>query len=176
MTRFLRAFADRVDAVSTRVGTAAAWLVPVLVLVMIVNVVLRYGLGRGFIELEELQWHLYSAGFLLAYAYTYVADEHVRVDLVHARLSPRTRAWIEIAGCLLLLLPFTVIVGVSAWDFFWQSWQTGERSSMPSGLPARWIIKLVLFFSISLLGVQALAVAARRALLLFGEPREDEAR
>jgi len=88
----------------------AAALQPILVAVLIANVVLRYGLGRGFIELEELQWHLYAASFLLAFAEVCARDEHVRVDLLRARLSARARAWIDFLGNLLLLLPFTLIL------------------------------------------------------------------
>ena len=171
MAEPLLRFAAAVEAVTRRTGTTAAWLYPVLVAVLVVNVALRYGFGRGFIELEELQWHLFSAAFLLGFAYTYAEDEHVRVDLLHARLSRRSKAWIELLGCLLLLLPFTLIVSVSAWDFFWQSWQMGERSVMPSGLPARWLIKFVLFLSVALLALQALAVAARSLGTLLGQRR-----
>lgn len=167
MRRALLRFADAVDALSTRVGQASAWLQPLLVLVLVVNVALRYGLGRGFIELEELQWHLYAAGFLLAFAWACVMDDHVRVDLLRARMSRRGRAWVELLGSLLLLLPFTVIVSASAWEFFWQAWITGERSSMPSGLPSRWIIKGVLFVALVLLGLQAAATAARNAAELL---------
>lgn len=159
-------FSRGIDALSTRVGTAVAWLYPVLVAVLLVNVVLRYGFGIGSIELEELQWHLYAAAFLLAYAYTYAVDEHVRVDVISARLSPRARARIELLGSLLLLLPFTTIVAAYALDFFWQSWLLAERSAMPSGLPIRWVIKFVLFAALVLLALQALAVAGRSFLAL----------
>ena len=172
MTASLLRFAKAVEGVSVRVGEAAAWLYPVLVVVLIVNVALRYGLGRGFIELEELQWHLYAAGFLLAYAYASVRDDHVRVDLLHARFSPRAKAWVELLGSLLLLLPFAAVTAWSAWDFVAESWAMGESSSMPSGLPARWIIKFVLFFSLCLLGAQALATAARHGATLLGAPPE----
>ena len=165
-----------IERLSLLVGNGAAWLYPLLVVVLIVNVGLRYGLGIGSIELEELQWHLYAAAFLLCFASTYVADAHVRVDLFHAGFSVRTRAWIELVGAGLFLLPFTVIVGLSAFDFFWQSWLLGERLAMPSGLPARWVIKLVLFAALALLGLQALAVALRNGLFLFGRPPEDPAR
>ncbi len=167
-------FSTAVDALSTAVGHAAAWLYPVLVAVLVVNVALRYGLGQGFIELEELQWHLYAAAFLLGMAYTYAVDEQVRVDLIHARLSPRARAWVELLGSLLLLLPFTAIVTVSAFDFFLRSWQLGERSPMPSGLPARWVIKLVLFVALGLLALQSLATAARQLRVLWPERSNEE--
>lgn len=165
-------FAGAIDALSRRVGQAASWLYPVLVAVLIVNVAMRYGLGLGSIELEELQWHLFAAAFLLAFAYTYAEDEHVRVDLLHARFSARTRAWIELLGCLLLLLPFTVITSVHAFEFFWSSWLVSERSAMPSGLPARYVIKFVLFASITLLALQTLAVALRNGIFLLRGQRD----
>jgi TRAP-type mannitol/chloroaromatic compound transport system permease small subunit len=167
----LERFADAVDAISTRVGTASSWLYPALVAVLILNVVLRYGFGRGSIELEELQWHLYSAAFLLGFAYTYAVDEHVRVDLIRNRLSARTREWIELGGALLLLAPLCSILTYHAFEFFWFSWTLGERSAMPSGLPARWVIKGVLVAALALLGLQALGVAARSAARIRG-PRE----
>jgi len=95
-------------------------------------------------------------------------DEHVRVDIVHERLSPRARAWVELLGTLILLLPFAAITAYHAWGFFWQSWLLGERSPMPSGLPGRYVIKGVLFVALSLLALQAAAVAARSAAFLGG--------
>ncbi len=161
MPALLERFADAVDALTTRVADAASWLQPVLVGVLALNVTLRYGFGRGSIELEELQWHLFAATVLLALAGTYARDAHVRVDLLHARMGPRGRAWVELLGSLLLLLPFALIVGFWAWDFLLRSWELGERSPMPSGLPARWIIKGVFFTGMILLALQALATAAR---------------
>jgi TRAP-type mannitol/chloroaromatic compound transport system permease small subunit len=163
-------FARGVDALATRVGTAAAWLYPLLVVVLVANVVLRYGFGIGSIELEELQWHLYAAAFLLGWAYTYVADEHVRVDVLRGRLSAQGRARVELLGSLLLLFPFAAILVFYAADFFWRSWRLAERSSMPSGLPARWVIKLVLLVALLLLALEALAVAARSLLALRRGP------
>ena len=159
-------FAGRVEGLSRAAGALAGWLYPLLLAVLIVNVALRYGLGRGYIELEELQWHLFAAAFLLALADTQAAGEHVRVDLLRGRLRPRARAGVELAGALLLLLPFCLIVGAWSFDFFWRSLLLAERSEMPSGLPARYAIKGVLFVSLALLALQALADAARSAARL----------
>ena len=166
----LLSFAERVDALSTRVGEAAAWLYPALVAVLLVNVVARYGFGRGSIELEELQWHLCSAAFLLGLAYTYAADEHVRVDLLHARLGPRGRARVELLGALVLLLPFSTFLTFEAFAFFARAFALGERSPMPSGLPARWVIKLALCLALGLLSLQGLAAAARSLTTLRAPP------
>ena len=167
-------------ALFNRAVDAVVWLVRVVALlqatalfgIVILTVVMRYGFGRGFIELEELQWHLFAAGFLLAFAYTYAVDEHVRVDLLRARFSPRTRAWIELLGCLGLLLPFCLIVAFDAWGFFWSSFTIGERSGNPSGLPARYLIKGVLFAAMVLLALQALGVAARNLATLRARETE----
>lgn len=153
-----------IDAVNTAVGRLAAWLYPLLVLLVLLHVVLRYLFGLNLIELEELHWHVYAAAFLLCYGYTYVMNEHVRVDLVSTHWSARTRAWVEIAGVLALLLPFTLILTWYAIDFFWQSWALRERSEMPGGLPGRYVLKLVLLVSLVLLTLQGLAVAARAYL------------
>ena len=164
MRTALERAATGIDAVNTAVGRVAAWLYPLLVLLVLLHVVLRYAFGLNLIELEELHWHLYAAAFLLCYGYTYAMNEHVRVDLMSAHWSPRTRAWVEIAGVLLLLLPFTLILTWYAIDFFWQSWALRERSEMPGGLPGRYVLKFVLLISLMLLTLQGVAVAARAYL------------
>jgi TRAP-type mannitol/chloroaromatic compound transport system permease small subunit len=153
--------AGAVDATNVAVGRLAAWLYPLLVVLVIVHVVLRYAFGLNLIELEELHWHVYAAAFLLCYGYAYVTDDHVRVDLLHAAWSPRTRAWVELLGALGLLLPFTLILAWYAVDFFWQSWTYRERSEMPGGLPARYVLKFVLLAALVLLALQGAAVAVR---------------
>ena len=165
--RALERAASSVDALSGAAGRAGAWLQPLLVAVLAANVALRYGLGRGFIELEELQWHLFAASVLLGLAWVQARDGHVRVDLLRGRLSPRGRAAVDLAGHALLLLPFAAIATAQAWELFARSFAQGERSPMPSGLPARWAIKGVLAFALALLALQALASALRslRALL-----------
>lgn len=166
--RSLRRIADAIDGVSRAVGRAVAWVYPVLVLVVVLNVVMRYGFSRGMIELEEVQWHLYSVGFLLAFAYAYQMDDHVRVDVLSSRFSERTRAVIELVGCVGLLIPFLAILSHYSFDFFWRSWLIRETSDMPSGLPARYVIKSVLFAGLFLLMLQAVSVAIRKFLFLVG--------
>jgi TRAP-type mannitol/chloroaromatic compound transport system permease small subunit len=162
----LKRAAAGIDAVNTAIGRAVAWLYPVLVLLILVHVVLRYVFNLNLIELEELHWHVYAAAFLLAYGYTYVANEHVRVDLLYTNWSVRTKARVEIAGALVLLLPFTLILSYYAVDFFWQSWALRERSEMPGGLPGRYVLKFVLLVALVLLSLQGVAIALRSWLAL----------
>ena len=165
-----------VDTFNTWVGKAASWLYPLLMIVIVFNVILRYVFGIGSIELEEVQWHLYSAAFLLAFAYTYVDDAHVRVDVVYATLSPRKQAWVDLFGCLFLLLPFAGFLLYFSVPYFLDSWAFGERSDMPSGLPARYIIKGVLCIGMAMLFVQGISIAIQKALFLAGYRRSEVAR
>ena len=163
-------FAGAVDAFSVRVGQVASWLYPILMLVIVVNVILRYVFSIGSIELEEVQWHLYSMAFLLGFAYAYVDDAHVRVDVLHTRFSPRRKAQVEILGCIFLLLPFAGLLVYYSWPYFLESWAFNERSDMPSGLPARYVIKLVLVIGFAMLFAQGVAVLARKTAFLMTHP------
>jgi TRAP-type mannitol/chloroaromatic compound transport system permease small subunit len=142
-----------------------------LLLAIVANVTLRYVFGAGRVEFEELQWHLYALGFLAGLSYGVQADAHIRVDVVSERLSPRTRAWIDLYGTLLLLLPFVALIVVYGVPFAWHAWESGEISPSPGGLPYRWIIKASLPLGFALLGLATCARIARVSSLLFGRAR-----
>jgi TRAP-type mannitol/chloroaromatic compound transport system permease small subunit len=148
----------RIDPFITWIGESISWIWLLLLLTIVFNVVLRYAFGQGRIELEEIQWHLYSTGFLLGIGYTFQLDGHVRVDIVHERLSPRTQGWLELYGILLCVLPFTALILVFSVPFVASSYALSEVSVSPGGLPFRWVIKSVLFIGFSLL---LLAIVSR---------------
>ena len=133
------------------IGAVFSWLWLVLLCVIILNVVLRYVFHQGMIELEELQWYLYAVAWLVGLSYTFIADGHVRVDVVFERLSFRKQLWLELLGLLLLFLPFVCFVMYYCLPFVELSWQTNERSTSANGLGARWLIKGFLLFSFFLL-------------------------
>ena len=165
------AISRRLDGWITRLGNSLAWLWMVLLLVIVANVVLRYAFGEGRIEFEEIQWHLYSVGFLLGLGYALQSDDHVRVDVVHERLSPRAQAWIELYGIVLLLLPFCTLILIYAVPFVSFSWAMDEVSASPGGLPLRWLIKAMLPIGFALLAMAAISRLIRVWCFLFGVPR-----
>ena len=160
--------ANAIDRLILRFGHFLSWANFVLILVIVVQVTLRYGFGRGMVALEELEWHLYAVAFMFGLAYAVVTDAHVRVDLISSRMNPTTRAWVEILGILVLLLPFIVIVVIYGWEFFVSSWARHERSLAPMGLPYRWVIKAVIPLSFILLGLAALTRLIRTFQMLKG--------
>ena len=139
------------DRVVYAVGEVFHWIWIALLAVIIINVILRYVFSRGMIELEELQWYLYAVGWLIGLSYTFISDDHVRVDVLHEKLSYRGKLWFEMGGLLLLFLPFVLFVVIYAVPFVELSWETNERSTSANGLPARWLVKGFLLFSFVLL-------------------------
>ena len=156
-----------VDPWLRRLGAASSWLWLVLLLVVVLNVLLRYAFGEGRIEFEELQWHLYAVGFLVALATGVEADVHVRVDVLAERFTPRTRAWVDLYGLLLLFLPFVALVLVYGVPFVLFSWRGAEVSAAPGGLPYRWAIKGALVAGFALLTLAGLSRLSRVAAFLF---------
>ena len=167
-TRFSRI----VDGALSTIGRAASWLWAVLLAVIIVNVTLRYLFREGRIELEELQWHINALAFMLAIAYAYRVDAHIRIDLVSNRLRPRVQAWIEFYGTLLFLLPFIGAVLVFSWDFVAHSWAASEISASPGGLPFRWFLKGALPAAFLLLLAAVLSRLSRLWAYLAAKPED----
>lgn len=158
------------DRVIRFVGDSVSWLWLALVLVIILNVTMRYVFGEGRIELEEIQWHIYAVGFLIGISYVIESDDHVRVDLLHSHFSLKAQAWVEFVGITLFLMPFMVLVIYYSIPFVTNSFLAGESSQAPGGLPYRWAIRAVLLIGFSLMFVAALSRLSRVTSLLFGKP------
>jgi TRAP-type mannitol/chloroaromatic compound transport system permease small subunit len=171
MRLFLRA-ASAIDALNRRLAMAAAWLILVMVLVGAYNAVARYverdlGVQLSSNALLEAQWYLFGLVFLFGAPHTLARGGHVRVDVLYGSHGPRGRAWIDLVGTLLLLLPFCALAIWSSWDFVGDSVAGREGSADPGGLP-RWILKPAVPVGFALLALQGLAEAVRRIAVLRG--------
>ena len=152
-----------------------SWIWLLLIVVVVLNVTMRYLFGEGRIEFEEIQWHLYASGFLIGLATCMDTDNHIRVGVFHDRMHPRSQAWIELYGLLLLFFPFVVMVLWFSVPFIQYSFDISEISDAPGGLPYRWAIKCVLAISMVLLLVAGFSRLLRVSCYLFGHPRSIDA-
>ncbi|MDP6854232.1 MAG: TRAP transporter small permease subunit [Arenicellales bacterium] len=173
---------DSIDHFVLAVGRVIAWANVLLIGVIILNVILRYG-GRwmqqdlgiemswlfqdlGGPKLEELQWHLYALTVMMGLSYAQSTDSHIRVDIIAEKLSERTvRKW-EVFGIIFFLLPFIYMVFIHSLDFVADSWRINEHSDAPAGLPWRWAVKSVIPVSFAMLGIAVLARLARDLMFL----------
>ncbi len=154
-------FCDFLDSIIRAIGHVVMWANVVLIFIIILQVVLRYGFGQGLVVLEELQWHLYAICIMFGASYAQILDSHIRVDIIHARLSDKWKLRWDLFGIIFLLLPFIVVIFLQSLEFVGESWRLGERSDAPLGLPWRWAIKSVIPISFALLGVAAVSRAIR---------------
>lgn len=157
--------AARIGRVSDLAARLASWLIVAMVVLGAWNAVARYsgrwlGLDLGSNAYLELQWYLFGAAFLLAGADTLRRDRHVRVDVLYARLGAVWRRRIDVAGTLLLLVPFCVFAIVASWPGVRNSWAVLEGSPDPGGLP-RYPLRTLVPVAFSLVLLQGLALLTR---------------
>jgi len=162
------------ERVSERFGQLSAWLVLTMTVIIVYDVGMRYIFQQGSVALQELEWHLFALIFLLGAAYTLKHDSHVRLEIFYQHYSPRQKAWLEILGSLLLLLPFCVVVITASWPFVANAFIFNEGSPDPGGLPARYLLKAVIPISFILLFIQAIADIARNIELLCQTDKVDQ--
>ena len=173
LIRSPRAFLKAVDAASGFTGRLVGWLTTLLVVIVCFDVATRYVFDFTLVAVQEIQWHLFGTIFLLGAAYTLRDDRHVRVDVLYTNLSPRNKAWVDLLGTVLLLVPFCVIAIQLGWYYTGLSFASGEGSPQPGGLPARYLLKLMIPAGLTLLLMQGLANALRAFFFLTG--REESA-
>ncbi|TQM92103.1 TRAP transporter small permease subunit [Roseinatronobacter monicus] len=143
----------------------------VLVLIIVVNVTMRYALGINYVWVEEVQWHIYAVGFMFGIGYALMHDSHVRVDVLAATFRPTTRAWIEMISIVVIILPMCWLIISYGIPFVEASYNRNERSSAPGGLPNRWMIKSVIVLAFAYIGLAAFARLLRVTCFLFNFPR-----
>lgn len=165
----LASFAAFVDGLNERIGRWLAVLVWLVALICAVVVGLRYVFHLSFTWMQELYVWIHAVVFLLGAAAAMKANAHVRVDILQAGWSVRTRAAVEIAGTLLFTLLWIAVLAWLAWPFVASSWAIREGSSQPNGMPGVFLLKSVLLVFAALLALQALANVARGVLVLAGD-------
>jgi TRAP-type mannitol/chloroaromatic compound transport system permease small subunit len=157
-----------IDALNERIGRLAIWLVLVATLVSAGNAVVRYGLNTSSNAWLEIQWYLFGLIFLLGAGYTLKHNGHVRIDVIYGRLGPRARAWVDLLGGVLFLLPMSGLIAWLGWEFFLASYEVNEGSPDAGGL-LRWPIKLAVPLGFALLWLQGVSEVIKRAGVLRGD-------
>ena len=171
MNRLLRA-SRVIDAVNDKFGTVATWLVLIACLISSGNAISRHFLNASSNAWLEVQWYMFAAMVLLGAPHTLKVNEHVRVDVLYAGASERTRLWIDLIGGFLFLLPICVILIYFTWPWFVESWRINESSSNAGGL-VRWPVKLLLPAGFALMALQGLSEIIKRFAALTDSYRLD---
>lgn len=152
--------ADGIDAFIDAIGRITAWSSFALAAVMGGNVLLRYVFNTGTVWSQELEWHLMVPICLFGMSYALRHGEHVRVDVLFAGFTQKSKNFVELLSAL-ILMAFSLIVIWLSINYVLQSWSIGEGSANPGGVPARYILKGMIPLGFALMFVQAFAHAIR---------------
>ncbi len=166
----LKSLIGRIEACIAFSGRIVSWMTLLLVLVVVYDVFTRYVLSASSVAVQELEWHLFALIFLLAAAVTLQKDKHVRVDVLYSRFSEKQKALVTIAGTILFLVPFCVVVIISSMPFVQNSWMILESSPDPGGLPYRFLLKAAIPAGFFLVLLQGAASFLRAVLILVSNP------
>lgn len=165
----LEKLCNRLDAVNRTIGRGISYVALLMVVVVTVDVIMRYIFKKTFVFVQELEWHLFGLLFLVGAGYTLLYDAHVRVDVFYQRLSPKAQAWISFLGCLFFLFPGCYLIIATSWNFVAASWAVQEGSPDPGGLPARYVIKAMIPLGFALIAIQGIPMALRSLMVLMGK-------
>jgi len=156
-----------IDAVNTRIGGMVKWLILAAVIVSTGNAIIRKLFNVSSNAWLELQWYLFGAVFMLGAAYTFLKNEHIRIDVVTSNFTKRTRDWIDVFGHIVFLMPFAIIMIWHGWPFFYRSFVISESSMNAGGLTV-WPAKLLIPLGFALLLAQGVSELVKRIAILRG--------
>ena len=157
----MHSFIDSLERLIDWSGRTVSWLTLLMVMVTFIIVVLRYVFDIGWIALQESVTYMHAMVFLVGASWAMQQEAHVRVDIFYSRFSPRTKAWIDLGGSLLMLLPVMIFVAWISWAYVIDSWGVFEGSREAGGLPAVFLLKSLILVMAVMLILQALVQIAR---------------
>lgn len=163
----LLALSRAIDAFTERVGRLVYWLVLIVVLISAANATVRKLFDYSSNAYLEIQWYLFSVIFLFGAGYTLLRNEHVRIDIIQGRLSPRAQNWIDVFGIVIFLMPMSIIIMWLSWPLFTDALARHEVSSNAGGLVI-WPARLMLPVGFALLILQGVSELIKRIGFLTG--------
>jgi len=152
--------AERIESEIDLFGKVAAWLTLSIVLLIVVNVILRYSMSLGSVWAQELEWHLLAAMILFGISFSLLRGDNVRVDLFYANYTPQKKYIVDLVSAILTIIIAVFFVKLSI-NYVGQSFSIGEKSPDPGGIPMRWLVKSLIPIGFSLLALQGFAEMLR---------------
>ena len=162
----LQAYIRCVDALNERIGRVLAAALPVMTVVTLVIIFCGAALRVGWVWMSEIVVYLHGMVFMLGAGYTLLHNDHVRIDVFYRKLPPARRAWVDLLGVFLLLLPVCGVIFFYSFPYVADSWEVREHSIERQGLPAVFLLKTCLLLMPALLALQGLSLAAKSLLTI----------
>ncbi|MEC5388012.1 TRAP transporter small permease subunit [Uliginosibacterium sp. H3] len=165
-------FAGWIDQLNRIFGWVATAGVLVCCLVSTGNALSRYAFSLSSNAWLEIQWYIFAGIVMLGAAVTLARNEHVRVDVLYGRLPARGKAWADLLGLLIFLMPAMLTLLYFSAPYFLSSWNSQEYSSNEGGLII-WPARLMLPLGFLLVCLQGVSEIIKRIGYLRGEYEMD---
>jgi TRAP-type mannitol/chloroaromatic compound transport system permease small subunit len=162
----LQAISTNIERLIDWTGRTVSWLVLAMVLMTFLVVTLRYLFDLGWIALQESISYLHSLVFLIGAAYTLKQNKHVRVDIFYDQLGIKGKAWIDLIGHLLILMPVMIFIIWISWPYIYESWKVMEGSREAGGLPGVYLLKSLIIVMSGLLVLQGVALIIKSVMVI----------
>ena len=161
---------DGIDAFVDVIGRVFAWACLAQVALVATNVLLRYALRIGPMELQELEWHLISPIALIGMCYALRHGDHVKVDIFYDTFRAETRNFVDLLSALALIVISVLIIDFAI-GFVGQAYFIDEGSPDPGGLPHRWLLRSFIPVGFAILAMQSVSNLLKTDVLVFRRRR-----
>jgi len=165
---------SRLESILVGIGKLGAWLSLPLIAIIMFDIISRKFFVLGSTKLQEMEWHLHAALFLLALGYAYLKNSHVRIEVIRESFSTKLKAILEVIGVLLFILPYTGLIVWFGIDFVSRSYGMNEVSAALTGLSHRWIMKSFVPMGMAFLWLAGISVLLRNLSYLIGHKNNNK--
>lgn len=155
-----------INWVNRIIGNTFMWLSVGIVLVCFWVVIERYAFSTTRLWMQDLYPWLNGAMFTAVAGYALYRNDHVRVDIFFRPASVVRKAWMDLLGVLLFLLPFAYVVYSYSFVFVQRSWGLFEASANPGGMPGLWVLKTFILVFAVVIALQGIAMLSRSILII----------
>ena len=165
--KYLKNLSSIIDSTNKFAGHVCSLLVVLMTLNVFLVVVLRYLFGISFIWMQETYVWMHAYIFMLGAGFTYLNDDHVRIDILYRNASQTYRAFIDLIGNVFFLLPFLYIIWSYSFPFVYKSWQMNEISREAGGLSMLFLLKLAILLFVIFLFIQSISKIINSFIYIF---------
>lgn len=164
----LASIMNLINLINRVIGNIFIWLSVGIVVVCFWVVVERYAFGNTRLWMQDLYPWMNGVMFTAVAGYALYRNDHVRVDIFFRPASAIRKAWLDLLGVFLFLLPFTYTVWVSSFIFVERSVGLREASSNPGGMPGLYVLKAFILVFAVVIAIQGISMAIRSILVIAG--------
>jgi len=154
-----RRFLSVLDCFSDWSGCLLSYFIFFIIVLLMYEIILRYFFDLPTIWVHEMSKLIFGACSVLMGAYCLLHNQHIRIDVIYGRFSPRTRAVID-CFTMLLILFFASLMVIHGFPWAKQAFVLGETPIM-AFKPALWPEKAAIPIAGAMVVIQGLAMWSR---------------